>query len=95
MSRIVRLTRELGLAIVGPLGMLHAYNAADREALDDLTGEPELGLVTEIALFSPAPAIYGGTDEIQRNIIGERVLGLPREPSNDRTVAFRDLPKNG
>jgi alkylation response protein AidB-like acyl-CoA dehydrogenase len=95
MSRILRLSRDLGLRILGPLGTLHAYPGQDRKVLDDATGNPFVGMVTEMALFTPAPSIYGGTDEIQHNILGERVLGLPKEPGNDRTVAFRELPKNG
>src|SRR5690606_38947654 len=94
MSRIVRLSRDLGLRILGPYGTLHAYEGQDRKALDEATGNPFAGMVTEMALFSPAPSIYGGTDEIQRNIIGERVLGLPKEPNNDRTTPFKDLRQN-
>ncbi len=94
MSDMMRLSRDLGLQIVGAAGMLHAYDDAQRASLDAATGNPFLGMVTSIALWAQAPPIYGGTDQIQRNIIGERVLGLPKEPNNDKTAAFSDLPKN-
>jgi alkylation response protein AidB-like acyl-CoA dehydrogenase len=94
MSDMTRLSRDLGLRIVGASGMLHAYDDAERPALDAATGNPFLGMVTSMALYAQAPPIYGGTDQIQRNIIGERVLGLPKEPNDDKTRPFSDLPKN-
>ena len=94
MSQIVRLTRDLGLQIAGPSGMLHAYDGDEKAALKHATGDPFAGGITEMALFAQAPPIYGGTDQVQRNIIGERVLGLPKEPSNDRVTPFSQLPKN-
>jgi alkylation response protein AidB-like acyl-CoA dehydrogenase len=94
MSDMVRLQRDLGLRIVGPQGMLHAYDSENRKALDAATGNPFLGFVTEMALFAQAPPIYGGTDQVQKNIIGERVLGLPKEPNQDKVVPFSELPKN-
>jgi alkylation response protein AidB-like acyl-CoA dehydrogenase len=94
MSDMMRLQRDLGLRIIGASGMLHAYDAEAKAQLDEATKEPVNGFVTELALFAQAPPIYGGTDQVQRNIIGERVLGLPKEPGFDRTTPFSELPKN-
>jgi alkylation response protein AidB-like acyl-CoA dehydrogenase len=95
MSEMVRQSRDIGLSIAGPYGTLHAYSPEARKNLDAATGMPNLAQVTESALFAQGPPIYGGTDQVQRNIIGERVLGLPKEPGPAKETPFKDLPKNG
>ena len=94
MSDLMRLTRDLGLRLMGPAGTLHGYTAEQTAALNEATGNPMLPFVTGQALYAQAPPIYGGTDQIQRNIIGERVLGLPKEPGDFKTTPFNELPKN-
>jgi alkylation response protein AidB-like acyl-CoA dehydrogenase len=62
---------ERAIRILGPHAMLV------RDATD---GGYELDELHRIFMFSRSETIYAGSSEIQRNIIGERVLGLPREP---------------
>ena len=78
-SDLGRKIREVGLALEGPFGQL-----IDGDA-------PHDGIVQAYGLFQPAMSIAGGTDEVQRNIIGERVLGLAKEPDVSRDVAWRNL----
>ena len=78
-SNIAWKMREIALEIAGPQTI-----AWDPD--DEAGGERQ-----RIVLNSFQSSIAGGTDEIQRNIIGDRVLGLPREPSVDKGVPFKDL----
>jgi alkylation response protein AidB-like acyl-CoA dehydrogenase len=56
-------------------------------------GDGELAFAGEEFLMRQVPTIGGGTTEMARNVISERVLGMPREPALDRNVAFRDVPR--
>ncbi len=94
MSDIVRLSRDLGLQIVGAQGMLHTIDPGQQKVLDEATGNPFLAGITAQALMAQAPPIYGGTDQIQLNVIGERALGMPKEPRDDHLKPFNEVPRN-
>ena len=72
------------------LGMVLGGAGSQAWAPDDPTG----GELAADSLSSPMTAIAGGTSEIQRNTIGERVLGLPKEPQADRGIPFREILQN-
>jgi len=78
----LRISRDLGMELLGAEGML--------------TG-PELpaeGKVQHFFLSMPSASIAGGSDEVQRNIIGEKTLGLPKDAQVDPSTPFKDIPKN-
>ena len=71
-STFHRALGELAMDVLGPAAV-----AGDGEG----AGDPEqVAALRRLFLFSRADTIYAGSSEIQRNIIGERALGLPREP---------------
>jgi alkylation response protein AidB-like acyl-CoA dehydrogenase len=72
---------DLVMAMSGAAGML----AADDAYLN--------GFWQQQFLNQWMSKLGGGTDQVQRNIVGENVLGLPSEPRVDKNVAFRDIPQ--
>ncbi|MCW2947238.1 MAG: putative acyl-CoA dehydrogenase [Actinoallomurus sp.] len=59
------------------------------------TGEWGAYSWNELLLSTPALRILGGTEEIMKNILAERVLGLPKEPGIDTRSPFRELKRSG
>jgi alkylation response protein AidB-like acyl-CoA dehydrogenase len=93
MADSLRLGRDLDLELLGARGMLHAYDGEDDGALGSGGGRGAQE-ATARALGAQALPIFGGTDQIQRNILGERALGLAKEPGDLSGVPFSELPRN-
>ena len=83
MSRMLHFGGSLQARILGAEGMLGG------------DGYPDAADATYSMLNAFFTSIGGGTDQIQRNIIGERILGLPKEPEVDKGVPFREVRTAG
>jgi alkylation response protein AidB-like acyl-CoA dehydrogenase len=81
---------ELCIDIMGPAGQLYSsYEMIRPEGLVMQSAD-----VTKSFLRSRANSIEGGTSEVMRNILGERVLGLPGDVRVDKDLPWREVPRN-
>ena len=80
---------ELCIDLLGADGLLYGSYEMRRPELVGFGGD-----VRKSFLRARANSIEGGTSEVMRNILGERVLGLPGEPRVDKDVAWSEVPRN-
>jgi len=90
-TSVLKLNASLHSALNGDLG-LQIQGAAGMLARDDAYRR---GMFQQLFVGQWGVRIGGGTEQIQRNVIGERVLGLPGESRPDKTLPFREVPRNG
>ena len=87
---------KLAMEILGPEGL-----APTGQRTGGLLQMPEAGTENsplswvETFMSARAGTIYAGSSQVQRNIIGEQLLGLPKEPGDLAKVPFNELPRNG
>ena len=81
MSRVLHKSAALAATLLGPAGTLYG------------PGVPDAHTANHSSMMAFMNSIGGGSDQIQRNIVAERILGLAKDPAMDRDVPFRDVPK--
>ncbi|MDP7066630.1 MAG: acyl-CoA dehydrogenase family protein [Acidimicrobiales bacterium] len=81
--------QEFNVELLGAQGMLYDSYSIERSAIAMRTANTQRGF-----LRSRANSIEGGTSEVMRNILGERVLGLPGDVRTDKDVPFSEVPNN-
>ncbi len=82
---------EFALDLLGPDGMLHSNDYPKIRPSGVGLGGAD---VHKQFLRTRANSIEGGTSEVMRNILGERVLGLPGDVRSDKDVAWKDVPRS-
>jgi len=83
---------ELCVDLLGAAAMVDYDFEMRRSENLGLIGAP--GTSRKMFLRARANSIEGGTSEIQRNILGERILGLPGEPRGDKAIPWKDVPRS-
>ncbi|HEY7107208.1 MAG TPA: acyl-CoA dehydrogenase family protein [Acidimicrobiia bacterium] len=93
-SVVGRRLAEFAPSLLGPDAML--IDGYDHVGSGMRRDQPRVGefAIQRSFVGSPGMSIAGGTDQIQRNIIGDRVLGLPREPNVDKGVPWSQIQRN-
>ena len=90
---------SIGKLVAGATMQELAMYALDLQGQGGVVSDPDKAAAgarfQQMLLRSPATRVEGGTDEILRNIIAERVLGLPGDIRVDKDVAFKDIPTSG
>ena len=90
---------SIGKLVAGATMQELAMFALDLQGQGGVVSDPDKAAAgarfQQMLLRSPATRVEGGTDEILRNILAERVLGLPGDIRVDKDVAFKDIPTSG
>jgi len=92
LANLNKATYDFCIDLLGPAGLVDYDFTFKRPAEAGL--EAPLGSARKMFLRARANSIEGGTSEIMRNILGERMLGLPGEPRTDRELPWSQVPRS-